>query len=89
MANETRAYTTAQHPTSGETYAVLIEDGVIIEAAGPLGQDRPDNPDEDYIFDCLSNNSVTAADDGAWLEEALYESRGHNWSEEATRYQNA
>lgn len=63
MASE---ITTVQHPTSGDIYAVRIEDGVIAEAAGPLY--HSDARDVDSLTGWLANNSTTAREDGAWLQ---------------------
>ena len=52
-------YTTHRHPTSGEIYAVELEDGDIVAAAGPLHSDDP--TDEDSLFGWISNVDIDTA----------------------------
>lgn len=66
-APETR--TTVSHPTSGETYAVEIHNGLIVRAAGPLN--HGDTVDDDSIESWLSNSSESAEARGTWLQAAI------------------
>ena len=58
---------TASHPASGETWAVLRVQGVIWLAAGPIHRDNDD------IGDRCSAAFGTAKRDGAWLHGVLKE----------------
>lgn len=71
----TTEITTATHPTSGDTYAVAITDGVITRAAGPLH--HADETDAQSLYEWLSNNADTAAADGEWLQRAIDKSFGN------------
>lgn len=65
---------TRQHPKSGETYAVAIDElGNIVKAAGPLAYD--DRTDEDALDGWLSNHFETAEADGTWLEAEFAKAR--------------
>jgi hypothetical protein len=70
-SGEPACITTAQHPTSGETYAVKVVDGVITEAAGPLNYRECDDPGFDPA-DALSNaTTAERQDDGKWLQAEI------------------
>ena len=57
--------TTVQHPKSGERYAVVVSEGRILWAAGPLGMD--DDP-QGFIDNQFSGQMVEDAD---WLTQEL------------------
>ncbi|MGH2456852.1 MAG: hypothetical protein ACRDHD_11430 [Candidatus Limnocylindria bacterium] len=64
------SYTTIQHPTSGENYAVEIDGlGDVVRAAGPLHHSDPTDPTS--LRDLLDNQGHESEDDGTWLREQL------------------
>lgn len=67
--------TTAQHPTSGETFAVRMVDGIIKHAAGPLHHDDP--TDEESLAAWLANADLEdTLHDGGWLQGEIDKSTG-------------
>lgn len=63
-------YTTRQHPTSGETYAVRLDDGQIAAVAGPLH--HTDRRDDAALAMWIANAAPgDAEDDAAWLRAEL------------------
>lgn len=65
------SYTTIKHPTSGEVYAVELDDeSRIIRAAGPLHHSDP--TDTGSLQDYLDNQvSEDVEMDAAWLQDAI------------------
>jgi hypothetical protein len=72
-APETR--TTVSHPTSGETYAVEMHDGIIVRAAGPLPQGEA--IDDRSLESWLTNNRESAEASGAWLQAEIDKAFGN------------
>jgi hypothetical protein len=67
-------YTTANHPATGETFAVGLDDGEIVIAAGPLHHDESRASDD--LGDYLGNQSAgDLADDAEWLRAAIRNGR--------------
>ena len=65
------AYATVKHPTSGDVYAVeLDESGAVVRAMGPLHHSDP--TDTASLQDILDNQaSGQTEDDAAWLRGEL------------------
>ena len=54
-----------QHPTSGESYAVLVDDaGTFLRAAGPMEQDATLESAEGWLDNAFNPE---AEDDAEWL----------------------
>ncbi len=68
-----REYGTVKHPKSGETYAVMVIDGAIKAAAGPLHHSDP--TDSGSIIQWIMNAEDAKAD-GEWLAAAIAEAKG-------------